>query len=165
MRASPSIVTTRKTIARGDFAIFVVDAAVKSFIFALEAVLIGSAFLHAVVAAAGAGERSVEIGQQQDRQLRLQPSAHDFVQLEHNLAAKLSASTLIGFGGIRITVAEHHMARFKRRRDDLGNRLGAVGKHQSKLCACGEILCSRIEQKFANAVTDAVPPGCRVTVV
>ena len=70
MLRSPLIRTTRARFAGGDLAVLLPDAAVKGVLFLLEAAFVG-AFLFgaALVAAARAGEREFQRGQQQQRQV------------------------------------------------------------------------------------------------
>ena len=84
-------------LACGDFAILVVDAAIEQLIFALEAILVLVFTGIARVAIAGAVERSLEVWQQQQSEVRLEVLAHCGVQLQDDLAAQLAASALIRF--------------------------------------------------------------------
>src|SRR5271163_137715 len=83
-------------LAGGDFAVFVEDATIKGVAFALEAAFIDGP--GTAIATAGAFERCLEIGKQQDGEVGLQASAHRLVEGEDNLAPEFAPSALVGLG-------------------------------------------------------------------
>ena len=146
-------------LAGGNFAIFVVDAAVEGFVFALEAsfVVLGGGI--AVVATTGAAEGLVEIGKEQKGEVGLQAAAHGAVHLEDDFAAELTAAALVGFGGVSEAIAENDVAAVEGGRDAFGDAFGAVGKHEAELGLGREVVGLRVEQEAANAVADAGASG------
>jgi len=85
--------------AGGDFAVLLPDAEIELFLFALEAAFVLAGFLkRALVAAAGAGERRVERGQEQEGEVGLEVGAEEAVEIEDGGGAELTATALVGLG-------------------------------------------------------------------
>ena len=82
-------------VAGGDLAVFLPDAAVEGVLLLLKAVFVfaGLGFV-AGVAVAGAGERGIERGQEQEGQVGLEVAADEAVQIENDLRAELPAAAL-----------------------------------------------------------------------
>lgn len=70
---------------------------------------------------------------QQNRQIGLQVATKYFVQLQHRLRAQFAAATLISFGGIGETIAEHDASFSKRGQNHFVNVLCSGGKHERHL--------------------------------
>ncbi len=146
-------------VAGGDLAVFVVDAAVEELVLALEAGFVALGTGGAVVAAASAVEGLVKIGEKQDGEVGIEPTAQDLVHAQDGFAAELAAAALIGLTGVGEAIAEHDVAAVKRRRDDLGDALGARGEHESQLSHGIEALGFRIEEQGADAIADVGASG------
>ena len=142
-------------IAGGDLAVFVVNAAVKELVLALEAGFVALGAGGAVVAATSAVEGLVEIREQQEGEVGIEAAAHGPVHAEDDFAAELAATALIGLTGVREAIAENNVAAVERGRDDFGDALGASGEHESELGHGIEALGFRVEEQGADAVADA----------
>src|ERR1700689_4508536 len=85
----------------GNLLVLVEDPAVEHGALRFEPVFIATGGREcALVAAARTLERAIEIGQQQQGQVRLQTVAQGCVQDAHYLAAQLPSTALIGFAGV-----------------------------------------------------------------
>ena len=82
----------------------------------------------------------------------MQSAADEAVEFKNDLRAQLAAAALVSFRRIRIAVAKDNLACRKRRRQNLGDNLGAVGKHQRHLCHGRQPLRARVQNQRANAV-------------
>lgn len=78
---------------------------------------------------------------------------------EHSLGAEPAAATLVGHGGVRVTVTEHPLSRRQSRADDFGQQLGAAGEHQGELGSRSHALGARVQQNSANAFADECTAG------
>ena len=136
-----------------NLAVLVVNPPVESSVLALESTFILACGSVAMVAAAGAGERFVEVGKQQQGQIGLQPGAHGLVHPQHNLAAQLAAAALVSLGRIGETVAEDNVSSVKGGGDDFGNALGAIGKHETQLGHRVQVLRFGVEEQTADSIS------------
>ena len=92
----------------GNLLVFIEDAAVERGAFLFKPVFVASRGRNrALVALAGAGQRQIEIRQQQQGQVGLQAAAQGGMKVAHHLAAQLPAAALVGFAGVGESVAEH----------------------------------------------------------
>jgi len=142
-------------IAGGDLAVFVVDAAMKELVLALEACFVAFGAGGSVVAAAGAVEGLVEIGEQQEGEVGIEAAAQGLVHAQDDFAAELAAAALIGLARVSEAIAENDVAAVERGRDDFGDALGASGEHESQLGHGVEALGLRVEEQSTDAVADA----------
>ena len=125
----------------------------------LEAVLVlASGSACALVALARAGKRSVEVWQQQQGQVGIEP-AELAMQRQHARGAKLSAAPLVGLRGIGVAIAEHDGAAIECRANHFCDRLRAVGKHQAELSEGIDAGAARIKQQAADAIAQPCASG------
>jgi hypothetical protein len=101
----------------------------------------------------------LDVGIHVDRQVRPNAAAQHGVEAQHRVAAELSSSTLIGFGGIGEAVAQHPLAAGERRFDHLRELLGAGSEHERHLSHGIEALGARVEQHSANALANLGSAG------
>ena len=143
-----------------DFAEFCFDAAEESVLFGLKAAFVAPGLcLGGGVAAAGAGEGLFDGGQQEKGQVGLEVAAEAGMEVEDNLRTELTATALIGFGGISESIADDDFACGECGGDDFLNDLGAVGKHHGQLghgCHAGGF---GVEEKGADLVADRSSAG------
>jgi len=139
--------------AERDFPVFLPHACIEGILLRLEAIFILTGLgLGALVAAAGANERRLQAGQQEDSQVGVQVAADEPVKLDHGLGAKLPPSTLVGLGGVGKAVAEDDFPLLQRRLNHLGDGLGAVGEHQGHFRHGSEAGRAGVEDEGADAV-------------
>ena len=120
--------------APGDFAVLLPDAAEERIVLCLEAALVlAIASLHAHVAVAGALERCLKAGKEQQCEIGLQAAADEPVEFEHQFRAQFSAAALVGLGGVGEAVAENDLSGSECGPNDLSDSLSAVGEHQGHL--------------------------------
>jgi hypothetical protein len=81
------------------------------------------------------------------------------MQVENDLGAELAAAALIGLGGIGEAVADHDAAGVESRLNDLGDGLGAVGKHEGHLGHGRDGGGAGVEQDLADAVAGGGAAG------
>ena len=146
-------------LARCYLFVFLVDAAIKIVGLALETIFVGALLANvALVTTAGATEGVFERGQQEDSQIGLEVAAGGGMHGEDALAAELTASALVGLGGVGVSVAEDDAARSESRLDDLGDGLSPVGEHQGHLGGrCDGTkggFGAGVEQDASNAVAE-----------
>ncbi len=103
------------------------------------------------IAAAGAFDTVDGVVIEQDGEIRLQVSAKDFVQPENGLGTELTASALVGFGGIGKAIAKNDAAFGEGRKDDLVDVLSAGGEHQRHFGERGQPGRGGVQQDLANA--------------
>jgi len=84
------------------------------------------------------------------------------VEFEDALRAELAAAALVGFSGVSEAVAEDDFAGIEGGLDNLGDGLGAVGKHEGHF-SHGERAVERESSRRARMRSPVgVPPGWRV---
>ena len=81
------------------------------------------------------------------------------MHIENDLGADLAAAALIGLSGIGEAVADHDAARIESRLNDLGDGLGAVGKHEGHFRHGRHGDGTGVEQDLADAVAGCGAAG------
>jgi hypothetical protein len=132
---------------------------VKRLILTLESAFVALGVGGAIISAAGAGERLIEIGEEQEGKVGVKSAAHGLVHPQNALAAQLAAASLISLRRIRKAIAEDNAATVEGGRDDLGDALGAIGEHQAELGHRVKVLRLRIEEQAAHAIAETRTPG------
>ena len=119
------------------------------------------------IPAARPQQRTLQRGQQQDRELRLESIADSRMQGAHALAAQPAACALVGLAGVGITIAQHYGTGSQGGAHHLCERLRPVGEHQGHLGFRGDAaqrgFTAGVEQHAADAVAQGGParlPQC-----
>src|SRR5208337_5555461 len=86
-----------------------------------------------LIAAACPGHAGAYVSVHQDRKVRPESATKRFMTAQHTLAAKLTASPLIGLGGVGEAVTEYPLPCLQRRQNDFLNLLRARGEHERHL--------------------------------
>jgi hypothetical protein len=146
--------------AGGDLTVLFPDAAVEGVLFSFKAAFVETVLRgDALVAPAGAGQAGFETGEQQEGEVGLEVGAEEAVQLEDGRGAELTASALVGLGGVGEAVAEDDFAGVEGGLDHFGDGLGAVGEHEGHFSHGGEAGGARIEHEGADAVAEGRAAG------
>lgn len=138
----------------GDFTILGEGALVECPFFGLEAIFIDTFGLVANVPSSRPGERCIEIGQQEQREVGPKVATDRAVQRQYTFAAEPASAALIGFRRVGKAVAEDDVAGSERRPNDLVDRLRAVGEHERHLGEGSDILRFGVQQKGADLVAE-----------
>jgi hypothetical protein len=147
-------------VAGGDFAVLVVDPGEEVGLFLLKAVFVVAGFLGmAGVAAAGATQGGVEVGEQEEGEIGLEVAAEEAVEVEDDGGAELASASLVGLCGVGEAVAEDDLAGCESGRDDLLDGLCAVGEHHGQLGVGGETGGFGVEQESAKLVAEGCSAG------
>src|SRR6266853_1872314 len=107
----------------------------------------------ALITAAGPPQTARRIGIEQDREVGLQVSAENTVQLKYGLASQFPAASLVSLGRIRKAIAEHDAALFQRRLNHFRNVLGASCKHERHFGQRRKAVGRGVEQHTPNFFT------------
>ncbi len=81
------------------------------------------------------------------------------MQLQDNGAAQLASASLVGLAGISKTVAQHHLPRRQRRKNDFPQMLRTGSEHQGKLSVGIQPQRPHIKQKLADALSSGSTAG------